>query len=71
MTEVKYGARLGPRQKRTILSNETHGTDSLNGHKVDKIGVMPDLKKIIDQALNFIPLSNCNLLKTKNQSRNG
>ena len=33
-----------------------YGTTSANGHTVDKIGVMPDLKKIIDQALNSKPL---------------
>ncbi len=38
---------------RDILSDESYGTQSANGHSVDKIGMMPDLKKIIDNALNF------------------
>jgi hypothetical protein len=56
IAEAKYGTRLGPIRMRDILSNQLYGTASLNGHKIDKIGVMPDLRKIIDQALNFIPL---------------
>jgi serine protease len=58
ITEAKYGFRISPMQMRNILSNEVYGTDSEKGHQVDKIGVMPDLKKIIDQALNCLPLPN-------------
>jgi len=53
--EASGKPRLSPVQMRTILSNELFGTPSGNGHAVDKIGVMPDLKKIIDNALNIKP----------------
>jgi len=52
MTEAKYDIRIGPIQMRKLLSSEIYGTNSANGHRVDKIGVMPDLKKIIDLAIN-------------------
>lgn len=51
IAESKFNYRLSPRQMRSILSNELYGTPSSNGHLIDKIGVMPDLKKIIDNAL--------------------
>ena len=37
---------------REILSNEKYGTTSKSGHFSDKIGTMPDLKKIIDRVLD-------------------
>lgn len=43
--------RLSPIQMRNILSNDLYGTPSANKRSIDKIGVMPDLKKIIDKAL--------------------
>jgi hypothetical protein len=58
ITEAKYGKRLSPYQMRNILSHEKYGTTSTNGHDVDKIGVMPDLKKIIDVALNIFANGN-------------
>jgi hypothetical protein len=36
---------------RKILSSKKYGTESKHGHLTDKIGVMPDLKKIIDRVL--------------------
>jgi len=48
--EANYNLRLGPSGMRNILSNELYGTSSQNGRSIDKIGVMPDLKKIIDNA---------------------
>jgi hypothetical protein len=57
MTEAKYDIRIGPIQMRKLLSSEIYGTNSANGHRVDKIGVMPDLKKIIDLAINAGPLT--------------
>jgi len=53
ITEANYSFRLSAKQMRDILSDESYGTQSANGHSVDKIGMMPDLKKIIDNALNF------------------
>jgi hypothetical protein len=53
IVEASGKARLSPKQMRNILSNELFGTPSENGQTVDKIGVMPDLKKIINNALNF------------------
>jgi hypothetical protein len=50
--EANHNFRLTPKQMRNILSNDLYGTSSANGHSRDKIGVMPDLKKIIDNALN-------------------
>lgn len=49
--EENLGLRLSPRELRNILSNESYGTSSANGKTVDKIGVMPDLKKIVDIGL--------------------
>jgi hypothetical protein len=49
---AKYNMRLGPAQMRTIFGNDLYGTASANCHKIDKIGVMPDLKKIIECYLN-------------------
>jgi hypothetical protein len=37
---------------RHVLSSDQHGTASANGRTRDKIGVMPDLKKIIDHCLH-------------------
>ncbi len=56
ITEAKYDFRISPMQMRNLLSSEMYGTSSANGHRLDKIGVMPDLKKIIDHALNSLPL---------------
>ncbi len=52
--ECNYHFRLSPKQMRKILSNELLGTLSSNGCLIDKLGVMPDLKKIID----YIDLDN-------------
>jgi subtilase family protein len=56
ITEAKYNLRLSPAQMRHILSNRLYGTKSENGHGIDKIGVMPDLRKIINRVLNVAPL---------------
>ena len=50
--ESNNNHRLSPAQMRNILSNELYGTPSANGHSIDKIGVMPDLKKIADFLLS-------------------
>ncbi len=49
--EANYNLRLGPAEMREILSSELYGTPSASGRSIDKIGVMPDMKKIIDKAL--------------------
>ena len=51
IVEASYHERLSPIQLRNILGNENFATSSARGLPEDKIGVMPDLKKIIDQAL--------------------
>ena len=51
MMEANLNFRIGPVEMRRILSSEFYGTPSANGISVDKIGVMPDLKKIIDNFL--------------------
>ena len=52
IVERNCGRRLSPQQMRDILSNESYGTSSANGRLNDKIGVMPDLKKVIDSILS-------------------
>ena len=49
--EKEKDIRLNPAEMRKLLRNELYGTASANGRKKDKIGSMPDLKKIIDQYL--------------------
>ena len=51
--ELNFGYRLGPRQMRYILKNDLYGTNSSSGRAIDKIGVMPDLRKIIHEALGL------------------
>ncbi len=48
IVEANLGFRLSPNQMRTILSSDLLGTASANGRINDKIGTMPDLKKIIE-----------------------
>jgi Subtilase family len=48
ITESNHHFRLGPKQMRRILSDDLLGTPSANGRSSDRLGVMPDLKKIID-----------------------
>jgi microbial collagenase len=52
--EENLGFRLSPRELRDILSNESYGTSSANGKAVDKVGIMPDLKKIVDIGLKQV-----------------
>ena len=52
ISETRYNMRLSPLQMRHILSSDQYGTASANGQTRDKIGVMPDLKKIIDHCLH-------------------
>jgi microbial collagenase len=49
--EANLGFRLSPNQMRNILSNKLYNTASANGREIDKIGGMPDLKKIINDEL--------------------
>jgi serine protease len=51
LMEANYHCRLSPVQMRQILSDDAYGSPSMDGRYTDKIGVMPDLKKIIDHAL--------------------
>lgn len=51
IAEANGRRRLNPTEMRSMLSSECYGTPSANGSARDKIGVMPDLKKIIDQVL--------------------
>jgi len=52
ISERNKEARLSPGQMRFIVSSELYNTISANGKK-DKIGRMPDLKKIIDYYFNI------------------
>jgi len=55
IAEANLNSRLSPKQMRTFLSSHTLGTISANGHNADKIGVMPDLQKIITHTLQVRP----------------
>lgn len=55
IAEANGRQRLGPAEMRSILSSKRYGTPSVQGSARDKIGVMPDLKKIIEQVLNIGP----------------
>lgn len=48
IVDANYGFRLRPKQMRQILGDDLLGTPSENGRSVDRIGSMPDLKKIIE-----------------------
>ena len=50
--------KLSNVQMRDILNNAALGTPSRNGQVIDKIGVMPDLKKIIRRILKTKSKSN-------------
>jgi hypothetical protein len=47
IAEENFNYRLSPKQMRQLLNSDELGTCSANGRAIDKIGVMPDLKKII------------------------
>jgi hypothetical protein len=47
IAESNYDFRLSPKQMRQILSDDLLGTPSEKGRSFDRIGSMPDLKKII------------------------
>jgi hypothetical protein len=51
ISEAKCNTRLGPKQMRDIVGSAEYGTPSANGRMIDKIGVMPDLRKIIRNGL--------------------
>ncbi len=44
-------------QMRSLLGSEAFGTESAGGKTTDKIGVMPDLRKIIEGCLNRFPFA--------------
>jgi hypothetical protein len=52
-TETNHHFRLSPNQLRSILRDEKFGTPSANGKEKDKIGSMPDLRKIVDHIIKF------------------
>jgi serine protease len=49
--QARLGFRLSPRQLRAVLSDPAHGTAS-SDPAVDQIGVMPDLRKILQNLRN-------------------
>jgi Subtilase family len=57
IAEANLGFRLNPSMLRTLMSNDDFNTCSVNGRAADKIGVMPDLKQIINLAFTIAPLS--------------
>jgi hypothetical protein len=54
---VKNGSRLGPPRIRELLSDLSLGTGSADPG-ADLIGVMPDLRRIIDRVLKDTSLAN-------------
>jgi Subtilase family len=55
--EANHHSRFSPVQMRKILSDHSNSTPSANGSIVDKIGVMPDLKRIIEQEIGILSYS--------------
>ena len=53
--EANFGRRLNPKEMRDLLGSTFYNTHSANGCEKDKIGVMPDLKKIITEAFQIKP----------------
>jgi serine protease len=68
IAEASPKGKYSPFEMRAILSDPLNGTNSTNGHLVDKIGVMPDLKKIINCTLKLQP--EINLLDKPTAKRN-
>ncbi len=54
VAEANLGYRFAPRQLRVILSDPAHNTAS-ETPATDMIGVMPDLRQILDDVLNVTP----------------
>ena len=52
ISEKSGSGRLSPQEMRSVLGNELYNTVSANGKSNDKIGVMPDLKKIINKRFS-------------------
>jgi serine protease len=55
--EANHHSRFNSSQMRKILSDHSNGTPSANGSMTDKIGVMPDLKRIIEQEIGILSYS--------------
>ena len=55
IAEANHHFRLSPQQMRSLLGDENSGTASAGGRWEDKIGVMPNLQKMISQALLLQP----------------
>jgi hypothetical protein len=53
--ETTYNYRLSPEQMRNVLSDDLTGIPSANGRAMDKIGVMPNLERIIGGVLGVTP----------------
>jgi hypothetical protein len=54
MAETNLGFRFSPLQLRAILADPANGTASDNP-AADRIGVMPDLRRIIENVLHLVP----------------
>lgn len=55
LAQKNLNYRYNPSKLREILRDENNGTKSANGKVVDQIGVMPDLRKIINHVLHTVP----------------
>ena len=52
--EANCQTRFSPTEMRELVSDGATGTESANKRTKDKIGVMPDLKKIINQVIGIV-----------------
>ncbi len=55
--EANHQTRFSPTEMRRLVSDGAMGTESSNKRATDKIGVMPDLKKIINQVMGIVSLN--------------
>jgi Subtilase family len=55
--EANHHTRFSPGEMRLLMSDIKMGTESANGITKDKIGVMPDLKKIIERSIGISSLN--------------
>ena len=68
IVETNFGRRLNPKEMRDLLGSAFYNTHSANGLEKDKIGVMPDLKKIITDAFRIKPATS-NIEKIAQQEK--
>lgn len=68
ITAANHQSKISPKDLRQLLGNDLYGTPSVNGRLADKIGVMPDLKKITEYILK--PGTSSAIIDPKHSGRN-